>query len=1179
MARTAPVPNFPAIPGMNPGLFVLGGGGDGGGSGAGKGKGRAGKQGANGKNGGKDANGGGKNAGSCGAGSGAGCPNPQHGGGGSTAAGDPVDPLTGRAYTIAEADLVLPGPLPLFIERTYSTSAAEQDVGLGFGWMCSLHHRIHERRRHVRVVDPHGAPTSAPLPGMDESAELPCGTLTRSAGGYTLDARDGMLRVFSKEHAIEGEYVLSRIEDGNGNFIDIKYSGGLMTQVQDSAGRIIRVRRHGSGRIAAFEVKNAPSQGQWWALRRYEYNENGDLVEAIDASGARKQFTYDPEHRLVSVRHPGGLQVELRYDEHGRCVETWCHREGDDALDDTAPATLADGSRAKGFLHCRVDYTEDGSEVVTSRSVRRYEGNAFGKADKQVWGGGVHTSRFDAFGNVTEYTDALGSTWQSKRDDRGRLLAEIDPAGGVTELDYDARGAVSVMRTAAGAEVRYTRDDRGNILSVDDAAGNVVQYSYDSRGLMIEAVLPNGGVTRCAYDALGNRVAVTEPDGATRQIRYDFLGRVTAFVDPRGHETRFTYDPCGRLRTTRSATGATVTREYDADGNLVRVVDADGRATGLRWGGFHVVTEVVRPDGALVRYRYDREQELVRVVNEAGEEHRLTRDGEGRIVQERTFDGREIAYRHDLEGRIVRIDRGVNERTSFAYDPFGRLVERAHSDGRTERFEYDAVGRLVAAVNDETEVRYSHDARGNIVAEEVTAGDRRIAAIRSEVDALGRRTAVAPSAGPRVDVRRDIVGRALELRLDGEESLFFKRDAAGNEVERALPGGGHIRHEVDADGRVARIAVLGSGRRPAVGAGEPDWIGKLAGAETLLRQMGWSAGEDLSTILDQRGVVTEQGHDARGRVTVRERGGRTLEAFHHDVTGNPYEGPRGAATRTYGPGGRLLAKDGVRYVYDDLGRVVEKHVGEGEGARVFRFDWSTAGLLTAVTTPDERRVEIVYDAFARRVEKRVRKDGELLHVTRYTWDGDALVHEVREAARRDGDPVVLERSYAYLPGDVLPLAQRVRRGGAAAEPWSHYVHETSGLPDALIAGDGTVLSELGGSLFGKVAEDRAGATPLRFPGQVEDEETRLHGHRHRIYDPETGQFLTPEPLGLGGWLKPYTYVDAYPQKWTDVHALQRMRTTITRNDGSQITEMSGGRRRGDLHPAVQAALPPSPRAF
>ncbi|WP_437760794.1 hypothetical protein [Sorangium sp. So ce1389] len=49
MARTAPVPNIPAIPGMNPGTWIMGGGGGGGGGNGRGGRGRGGKQGAGGR--------------------------------------------------------------------------------------------------------------------------------------------------------------------------------------------------------------------------------------------------------------------------------------------------------------------------------------------------------------------------------------------------------------------------------------------------------------------------------------------------------------------------------------------------------------------------------------------------------------------------------------------------------------------------------------------------------------------------------------------------------------------------------------------------------------------------------------------------------------------------------------------------------------------------------------------------------------------------------------------------------------------------------------------------------------------------------------------------------------------------------------------------------------------------
>ena len=73
-----------------------------------------------------------------------------------------------------------------------------------------------------------------------------------------------------------------------------------------------------------------------------------------------------------------------------------------------------------------------------------------------------------------------------------------------------------------------------------------------------------------------------------------------------------------------------------------------------------------------------------------------------------------------------------------------------------------------------------------------------------------------------------------------------------------------------------------------------------------------------------------------------------------------------------------------------------------------------------------------------------------------------------------------------------------------------------------------------------VADEPARAwTPLRFPGQYHDRETGLHYNFHRYYDPETGRYLSHDPLGRvvaesagGSWSCP-----SRPR--VDKHPLQR----------------------------------------
>jgi RHS repeat-associated protein len=66
---------------------------------------------------------------------------------------------------------------------------------------------------------------------------------------------------------------------------------------------------------------------------------------------------------------------------------------------------------------------------------------------------------------------------------------------------------------------------------------------------------------------------------------------------------------------------------------------------------------------------------------------------------------------------------------------------------------------------------------------------------------------------------------------------------------------------------------------------------------------------------------------------------------------------------------------------------------------------------------------------------------------------------------------------------------------------------------------------------------------LRFPGQYYDRETGLHYNYHRYYDPDTGRYLTPDPIGLAGGMNLYVYVDGNPVNWSDPLGLTGLENT------------------------------------
>jgi RHS repeat-associated protein len=418
----------------------------------------------------------------------------------------------------------------------------------------------------------------------------------------------------------------------------------------------------------------------------------------------------------------------------------------------------------------------------------------------------------------------------------------------------------------------------------------------------------------------------------------------------------------------------------------------------------------------------------------------------------------------------------------------------------------------------------------------------------------------------------------------GDEA-HLSRDLLGRELRRDLRLGGAVESAFDLDGRLVRRRALGAGAGHVVGAGQPAWVGGPQQDVRMDRAYGWSVTGDLEQIWDQTDGLTRLSHDAVGRVLSVLPEKMREELYRYDVAERVYEAGDKAPTRSYGPGGRLLQRGPVCYEWDEAGRVVRKEVAGPSGCEVWRYAWDAADRLQSITRPDDVLIEFVYDVFGRRTLKteRIRDPSgrdTAIATTRFVWDRQVLAQEIRTSATAAGDPVIDERTYSFDEETFLPFAHHDARTEAGQREdlgTVHYATDPIGTPTHLLGPDGAVLGRVERTAWGaRMAEGAARTTPLRFQGQYEDAETGLYYNRHRYYDPETGTYLSADPIGLAGGHLPFGYVNN-PFVSVDPLGLGKgypgSQTTITTNDGSPPIVASSGSD-FDPHPALPISNDP-----
>ncbi|WP_405688824.1 putative adhesin [Streptomyces sp. NBC_00057] len=747
----------------------------------------------------------------------------------------------------------------------------------------------------------------------------------------------------------------------------------------------------------------------------------------------------------------------------------------------------------------------------------------------------------------------------------------IPPTGGAAQRTWsDAQGRtvrVDTYTDAARTAFRsttYSFDARGDQVKAEDSTKNVWSWTYDALGRQVTATDPDTGTTKTAYDVLGRPEAATDSKQSTTWTKYDELGRVTE--QRKGSSTgelltSATYDQViGGLgfpsTTTRYTDGLPYTKtvtgytaEYQPTGMKLTLPATIAAQYGLQEtyayayeysksgqlrsaslpaaGGLSPEKIVTRynEDGLPIStsgldwYNADTDYSVYGQVLRAVTGENPNRVWTTNLYDERTGElTKSYTDRESTSDTSTVLGNRVNMR-SYAYDPAGNVTKIEDAvDSATDRqcFSYDPIGQLtqawtasdtecavkadgtpsaptIGAAGDGYHKSYTYDAMGNR---------------KTEVDHyLG--TAGTPTTV--LDPAKDATTSYTYGKADGTQphtltgiSSTYLTDAGAKVTKastRTYDDAGNTETRTDGgdeqgltwtwDGKLESVTGFGEG-----GAGA--WIG-LSGKCLDLSSSSTVAGTALQlyacngTRAQQLRIEGATPTDSsKGALKVLGRCVVPKDGATADGTAVVIADCTGAAAQQWtavGAGhklkhvasGKCLVVPGANSA---SGTDLQLGTCDASGAAQ---SWAPADETTYVYGPSGERLMALTTS------------------TRTLYLGDTTV-----SVNADGTPAYTERYYQQAGG---PVVMRFKQG-SGADQLSMQVTDQNGTAYAnvkLAAGNAVKFDKT--DPFGVARKKNAGWLSHKgYIGGEDDNSTGLVQLGAREYDPQTGRFISPDPV-------------------------------------------------------------------
>ena len=783
--------------------------------------------------------------------------------------------------------------------------------------------------------------------------------------------------------------------------------------------------------------------------------------------------------------------------------------------------------------------------------------------------GQIEYRTYDDQNNLTEQCFALwyDTVTRERIYDTNRNLIALSSSYGQynSQLDYSltwtTNRIISSIKDALnrGYQFKYTLNDLLTQVSAVDENNHtrsLAKFSYDA-GLLTHYTNANSHVTILSYSILpyGKSVTVQPPLGYSKQIKFDYLWRPLEFIeydsDGIQRTNYFQTDYAGRPLTITNPSNQVTSFQYDKAGRLIYAEDPSGYYITNQWRLGKLVSQTTGKTGssvsANISLEYDQQMTMVSVkdpMNRYVETYGL--DAAGQITTVTNLEGQTMEITRGVLGMVTDIKRFDDTYVSITYANKGLVSSVSYYNNDNYYYNYFANGLLSSISGNNNYMEFSYDNWNDLVQVQniVTSNEDGWFYMTNNYayDAEGNLTnKVLTMFNSTNNYTKTLISSSY--LYDANERLIGENDANGNPRWRYAYN--------PYSGKLAYATNMVSGIYCTY---TYDTLGRIYSMVYNKSVRGWIPYYIFYTYDDSGRIIVKDAfgggqsgigaaqytYDSLGNISYEYAPGIATNYYNYDLAGNRTSTYNVFGTTYFTPtnNNRLYAwGSNGSMTYDDAGCVTS--LARNNKIDIDMLSWNGEYQLTDVLIDpygDCREIIYTYDSLGRKISRKEFADNEWINNEYYIYDGMNLVADYDAISGR------VIRSYTYGPGVDNIQSMTVYDQNNDSETY-YYIKDASNTVHVLVDETGQIVEYYYYDAFGNLMkmrdENYQWMTESKcdnrflFQGREYDYATQLYYFRNRWYEPETGRWLSPDPIGISGGLNLYAFCGNDPVNFVD----------------------------------------------